>query len=260
MGTENIASDSQRRYPERVRSAFRRKPDVGRGDGEGGGRVEFMRDMGPVATRAKPPRTRRAAAKEQTRRKVMDAARSLFGEKGYEGATIRDIATAAGMSTGAVFANFADKADLFRQIVREGVSEVLDDMAAAAAKPDVDNALTDVFMRGYAFNQSREQLVRAAFIVAWESGHGQEMTDAGDRPRTMESIIADALRRATARGELAADPNAKLRAELLADLYFSNFRLLIFDKWPLARLEPRVRGQIAIVLAEVRARSVAAVN
>jgi AcrR family transcriptional regulator len=58
--------------------------------------------------------TRRALAKQQTRVKVLAAARRLFSEQGYEGATIRDIAAEAGMSTGAVFANFTDKSDLFR--------------------------------------------------------------------------------------------------------------------------------------------------
>ena len=61
--------------------------------------------------------TRRTLAKQQTRAKVLAAARRLFSEEGYEGATIRDIAAAAGMSTGAVFANFTDKSDLFREIM-----------------------------------------------------------------------------------------------------------------------------------------------
>ena len=62
--------------------------------------------QGQSETRVRMP-TRRALAKQQTRAKVLAAARELFGAQGYEGATIRDIAAAAGMSTGAVFANFA---------------------------------------------------------------------------------------------------------------------------------------------------------
>ena len=61
--------------------------------------------------------TRRALAKQQTRAKVLAAARRLFSEHGYEGATIRDIAQAAGMSTGAVFASFSDKSELFDEIL-----------------------------------------------------------------------------------------------------------------------------------------------
>ena len=62
---------------------------------------------------------RRAQAKLQTRQKVLVAARQMFAQQGYEGATIRDIATAAGMSTGAVFANFTDKSDLFCDIMAD---------------------------------------------------------------------------------------------------------------------------------------------
>lgn len=51
-----------------------------------------------------------------TRAKVLDAAKLLFEAGGYEAATIRSIAKCAGMSTGAVFANFADKAALYREL------------------------------------------------------------------------------------------------------------------------------------------------
>ena len=44
--------------------------------------------------------TRRALAKQQTRAKVLAAARRLFSEHGYEGATIRDIAAAIGRAFG----------------------------------------------------------------------------------------------------------------------------------------------------------------
>ena len=84
--------------------------------------------------RVKGP-TRRALAKQQTRNKVIAAARRLFSEHGYEGATIRDIAAAAGMSTGAVFANFSDKSDLFRDIMISDSAQLVasSDVASAAA-------------------------------------------------------------------------------------------------------------------------------
>lgn len=67
----------------------------------------------PASTRAL---TRRGLAKQQTQAKVLAAARALFEDRGYERTVIRDIAAAAGISTGAVFANFVDKADLYREI------------------------------------------------------------------------------------------------------------------------------------------------
>lgn len=60
-----------------------------------------------------PPLNRRQAAKLRTSAKVMNAARLLFQTKGYDATTIRMIAKEAGMSTGAVFANYQDKAELY---------------------------------------------------------------------------------------------------------------------------------------------------
>ncbi len=65
------------------------------------------------------PLNRRQAAKNQTRQKAITAARGLFVEKGYKATTIRDIARAMEMSTGAVFANFDGKHQLLLVIVNE---------------------------------------------------------------------------------------------------------------------------------------------
>lgn len=57
---------------------------------------------------------KRQLAKAATREKVLKAARTLWAEPGsYERGTIRQIAEVAGMSTGAIFANFKGKADLW---------------------------------------------------------------------------------------------------------------------------------------------------
>ncbi|MGH7027348.1 TetR/AcrR family transcriptional regulator [Brevundimonas sp.] len=64
-----------------------------------------------------PRPNRRALAKASTRQKALDSAQRLFAaEGGYAAATIRTIADDMGMSTGAVFANFKDKADLYQTI------------------------------------------------------------------------------------------------------------------------------------------------
>src|ERR1700710_1437988 len=108
--------------------------------------------------------TRRALAKQQTRAKVLAAARRLFSEQGYEGATIRDIAAAAGMSTGAVFANFTDKSDLFREIMASDMAALADPMREGAARGrGVEDVLLKAFTAGYAFYKGQLPLARAAF-------------------------------------------------------------------------------------------------
>ncbi len=61
------------------------------------------------------PLNRRQQAKARTVAKILAVAGELFRSGKYHEATIRSIARAAGMSTGAVFANWEGKADLWRE-------------------------------------------------------------------------------------------------------------------------------------------------
>lgn len=58
---------------------------------------------------------KRTAAKLKTRQRVLDAAREVWAKPGSfnNNGTIREIAKKAGLSTGAIFANFDGKEDLW---------------------------------------------------------------------------------------------------------------------------------------------------
>src|SRR3954451_15445159 len=49
----------------------------------------------------------------RTRAKLMEAARALIREKGYENTTLEEIAEKAGMTTGAIYGDFKNRDDLF---------------------------------------------------------------------------------------------------------------------------------------------------
>lgn len=57
--------------------------------------------------------TQRDLSKERTREKTIQAARLAFGSTDYHKVTIRDLASAMNMSTGAIFSNFDGKAELW---------------------------------------------------------------------------------------------------------------------------------------------------
>jgi AcrR family transcriptional regulator len=62
-------------------------------------------------------RMSRAQRKEMTRELLLDAAIDVFAEKGYHGASLDDVADAAGFTKGAVYSNFSRKSDLFRALL-----------------------------------------------------------------------------------------------------------------------------------------------
>lgn len=204
-----------------------------------------------AATQVKMP-TRRALAKQQTRAKVLAAARSLFSEQGYEGATIRDIAAAAGMSTGAVFANFSDKSDLFREIMVADIATLAAKMSEAVERSHgVEDALSKLFMAGYAFYKSQMPLARAAFSVSWSPDDGHMLRDMPG-VQVLVDLIARQLDEGLSRGELVADCEIALRAQMLFDSYQSNFAYAIFEGWSMDALQTRSRDQIRIILAGAR--------
>lgn len=214
-----------------------------------------MNQISPVPGAASSPRrapTRRTLAKQQTRLKVLAAGRRLFSEEGYEGATIRDIATAAGMSTGAVFANFADKADLFREIMTEDMTELVAAMRdAAPGGRDVEDAVLRAYMNGYEFYQPRLQLARAALSVSWDREGGQALRSAAGVV-SFPSVFEEILTAAAGRGELVQNMETGLLARMFYEIYLSNFRQAIFEGWSLEALQARSRSQIRILLAGAR--------
>lgn len=55
----------------------------------------------------------KAANAHETRQRILDAARSLFADRGYEGASNRAIADAANLTTGAIYHYFDRKLDIY---------------------------------------------------------------------------------------------------------------------------------------------------
>jgi AcrR family transcriptional regulator len=56
-----------------------------------------------------------------TRDAVIAAAATVFARRGFQGASLREIAAESGMTTGAVYSNFDGKADLFLSVLEEKI-------------------------------------------------------------------------------------------------------------------------------------------
>ena len=65
---------------------------------------------------------------------VLDAAASLFAEKGYVATSMRDIAQRCGMLPGSLYYHFAAKEDLLVAVYERGVAELLVNVRAAIAR------------------------------------------------------------------------------------------------------------------------------
>ena len=206
-------------------------------------------------TESETPRlNRRQAAKVRTRQKVLDAARRLFAERGYEPATIRDIARGAGMSTGAVFANFQDKAELFEAVLTADLVKLAETMkAAAAAEGSVRTRLLAALGAGYHGSLEQLPLVQAVIARSWFQPVAAEMrTRAAIKP--ILSVVTDTVQAGVREGELRQDADVMLLSDLVYAAFLSNYRGAAYDGWTMGQLVERIGKQIDAILAGALAR------
>ena len=83
-------------------------------------------------------RTKHDLRSEATRRQLVTAARALFGARGYAGVGTEESVRAAGVTRGALYHQFRDKADLFAAVAEQIEAEITNRIAAGAAEAAAD--------------------------------------------------------------------------------------------------------------------------
>ncbi|HEX4813901.1 MAG TPA: helix-turn-helix domain-containing protein [Nonomuraea sp.] len=78
----------------------------------------------------------------ETRDRLLRAAADVFAERGYDGTRVADIAAAAGVSNGALYAHFGSKADLLVAALRAHGRR----MMASLFATDPDRSITDLLI------------------------------------------------------------------------------------------------------------------
>jgi AcrR family transcriptional regulator len=139
----------------------------------------------------------RRQKQERTRQRLLDAATRVFARRGYQQATLDEIAKEAGFTIGAVYSNFAGKEQLFLALadreVEQRVTEIraLGDAAERGEQPGAEAA-----------DQFREFLERAPdwpllFYEFWSFGVRNPMTrqEFAKRRQAVRDALAETLER-----------------------------------------------------------------
>ena len=111
---------------------------------------------------------------EATRRLLVTAARTLFGERGYASVGTEEIVRAAGVTRGALYHQFRDKADLFAAVAEQVEAEIVTRVAegAVAAVGPVEELRTGMrlFLDACAEPEvERIILLDAPAVLGWEA-------------------------------------------------------------------------------------------
>ncbi len=194
-----------------------------------------------------------------TREQLLDAAERVFREHGVSRTSLAEVAAAAGVTRGAVYWHFKDKADLFEAMC-ERASLPLDLLLSEAASSpcgDPLGALRQLAI-GVLTALATDARAQAVFEVIF---HKTELTGelaplAGEREDERSQCLANVgalLSHAIAIGQLPADTDADLAARLLHGCVGGIMREWVLDKsaYDLASCAPAL---IDALMAGLQAR------
>ena len=177
------------------------------------------------------------------RDRVLNHARALFVERGFDGVSMQQIADAAGLTKAALYYHFRDKEDLFGHVMRREIDRVRLGLVTAV---EADGGL-------------RSQLERMArqLFASVQSDFGRLMMDVkehvsaarrealGCQPDPPYDILRPRLEAAVAAGEIRDD----IDLDLVVTLFFG----MVFSQVQLAKIggpEPPAEG-VATAIVDV---------
>jgi len=161
-----------------------------------------------------PSRLTRVQSKANTRERLLDAARVVFAASGYHGASVEEIASRAGFSTGALYSNFDGKEDLFLALMEREVDEHAQEISAAVrARASIAERATGGARRWMTMIEREPELL-LLFMEFWAYG----VRDPDVRPKVAERFahVRELLTRLIADGVREFDLELKLPADQLA--------------------------------------------
>lgn len=163
-------------------------------------------------------RRSRDEQREDTRRRLLDAARRVFLRRGFHASSLDLVAEEAGFTKGAVYSRFASKADLFLALLDERITARVAEMEAAAAAEHGSVALGTAMGRQWDAKLRQDEawsllLIEFRLHAARDAALNRRYAALhGQLRRTMATMIT---REAAEVGEpLAIDPEDIARAAL----------------------------------------------
>src|SRR5271168_1799675 len=145
-------------------------------------------------------RMTREQSRQQTRDRLLTAARSVFARAGFHGASVEEIASEAGFSTGALYSNFDSKEDLFLVLMEREIDEHAREIADAVRERASMGERARGGARQWMTMIEREPELLLLFMEFWAYG----VRDAQVRPKVaarfaqmrevLTKLIADGVR------------------------------------------------------------------
>jgi AcrR family transcriptional regulator len=194
------------------------------------------------------PISARHTQKQATRNRVIEAARELFDTQGYQGTTIREIASHAGVSVGSVFTTFASKGDILSQVMQDRLDGLYAelDRVMPHLRGDTLDRLSTMFAIHFSFEAQHTRLFLAHIAAAYDWTLPSTAKPMGKTPRLQE-IIRECLAKGVDQGDVCQEANLQEIVDLLMGAYAWTYRLASWDNADAAAMTAVMDRQIGII-------------
>ncbi len=179
---------------------------------------------------------------------MIEAARELFDTQGYQGTTIRDIATHAGVSVGSVFTTFASKYDILSQVMQgrlDGLYAELDRVMPHLRGSTLDRLRT-MFAIHFAFEVRHKRLFLAFISATYDWTLPSASTPMG-RNRRLQEIICECLAKGVAEGDIDPGIEPQEIVDLLMGAYVWIYRLAAWHDADAAAMTEVMDRQLGLI-------------
>lgn len=195
----------------------------------------------------------RETQKQGTRRKVLEAARDLFNEIGYDETTIRAIAERAGVSVGSVFTTFASKADVLSQVMDDRIEALYAelDRVTRHLRGTTCDRVCSVFAIHYDFECRRVKLFLAHIAASFSPSLDGSTIPYGRNSR-FKGMLIDLLADGVERGEVRVDTDLDLVLDTLMAAYAWNYRLAAQRAADAAAMTAIMERQVRLIFDGLR--------
>jgi AcrR family transcriptional regulator len=109
-------------------------------------------------------RERQSRERDTVRRKILNAARTLFLNESYANVSMRKIAEQIEYSPGAIYSYFTSKEDIFFALAEEGLQFVRTHCGAAADGHSPLDRVREAFWRFYTFSKEQPEYFSLIFV------------------------------------------------------------------------------------------------
>ena len=215
--------------------------------------VELRRASVPAFPEA--GRAARQVRKAATRNRVIEAARELFDNQGYEGTTIREIALKAGVSVGSVFTTFTSKGEVLSQVMQDRLTPLYAELdhVVPHLRGSTCDRLRSMFAIHFAFEAAHVRLFLAHVAAAYDWTLSTDARPFGRNLR-LKQAIRDCLTRGVAEGDVGADLDLEEIIALLMAAYAWTYRHAARGTADAAAMTAIMDRQIGLIAEGFKAR------